>query len=171
LSDYFAERGQIANSDFTVILSEVQVETTEGSIPRVIAFVNANGLPRSVRNQLTKAGVKIFKADPVEDHAEIAAANFRASPEQQEAYLGGQISKVNSAVMNNLPCSQNCADSYTGYIGREDVTISTADRGILSNGEVVTRSVAAELRAAGGGEMYAGLVDPAVIDEPEGYQP
>jgi RHS repeat-associated protein len=171
LSDYFTAHGQIANGDFTLILSEVQVETSEGSIPRVIAFANANGLPKSLRNQLTQAGVKIFKADPVEDHAEIAAANFRASPEQQEAYLGGQISKVNSAVMNNLPCSIKCANNFTEYIGNEDVTIGTTDRGITADGNVITSSVAARMRAAGDGEMYAGLVDPAIFDNPEGYQP
>lgn len=97
LADYFAQRGQIANQDFSLILSQVEIETPNGPIERVIAFVNNNGHPSSLRNQLNNAGVKIFKADAVENHAEIAAASFRESAEQQEAFLGGQISKVNSA--------------------------------------------------------------------------
>lgn len=77
--------------------------------------------------------------------------------------------------MNNLPCSEACANAYTKYIGREDVTIGAEDRGILADGKVITGSVAAEARAVGEGDLYAGLLRQSILDEigadPEGEQP
>lgn len=71
----------------------------------------------------------IYQADDFEGHAEIAAANYRNDVAAQVEDLGGPITQVNSAVMNNGACSTACAQALTSYIDREDVTISRGGRG------------------------------------------
>jgi hypothetical protein len=106
-SSYVSEAGPIANSRFTLLLSEV--ETSSGPMVRFVAFVNyKGGLPRSLARELTDEGYTIYRADPFENHAEIAAQNYRADTGAQVEDLGGPIRSVTSAVMNNEACSEQC---------------------------------------------------------------
>jgi len=150
LNEYFSEQGTIANSRFTIMLSEVEVSTPQGPLLRIVAFVSKNGLPRSLTRQLTNAGVTIYRADPFEDHAEIAAQNYRADVAQQTEDLGGPIGRVNAAVMNNGACSVECAQGITKYIGEDGVTIQPDDRGYYG-GQVITSEYMSDLRSEFGG--------------------
>jgi hypothetical protein len=59
--------------------------------------------------------------------------------------------------MNNVPCKQECADDLNSYIQRDDITITTEDRGFLGNGEVITPEFSEELRQIGRGDMFRAL--------------
>ena len=179
LNDYLGAEGPIANKYFTLLLSEVEVQETPDGPPvlRLVAFANSNGLPDDLENALTEQGVQIYEADPFERHAEIAAQNFRADPEAQQDVLGGTITRVNSAVMNNGACSTECADGLTSYIGREDVTVQVGGRGVLGD-EVLNPAEMASLRNEFGGVSNVEAMiqaSPTAADategDVEGYEP
>jgi RHS repeat-associated protein len=179
LNDYLGAEGPIANKYFTLLLSEVEVQETPDGPPvlRLVAFANSNGLPDDLENALTEQGVQIYEADPFERHAEIAAQNFRADPEAQQDVLGGTITRVNSAVMNNGACSSECADGLTSYIGREDVTVQVGGRGVLGD-EVLNPAEMASLRNEFGGVSNVEAMiqaSPTAADategDVEGYEP
>jgi hypothetical protein len=150
LNGYFSQEGSIASTRFTIVLSEVEVETPQGLLTRLVAFASKGGIPRSLQTQLTNEGVTIYRADPFEGHAEIAAQNYRADVAAQQEDLGGPISKVNSAVMNNGACSAECAQGLTDYIGRSDVTIEPGDQG-YNAGQVLTPRYMSDLQSEFGG--------------------
>jgi RHS repeat-associated protein len=145
----------------TIILAEVQVETPKGPEIRTIAFVNYKGrIPSSLLQELEDNGVQVLRADEFENHPEIAASVFRNDPQAQVSRLGGTITEVRQYVQNNLPCSQECADAATSFIGRDDVTITQDDRGFVDGGnglEIIDREVAADFRFMGNGSLYDGL--------------
>jgi hypothetical protein len=153
LEKYFASQAPQAASRFTVVMSEVEVETSAGPVQRLVAFVSKSGLPRQLENELDNQGVTIIEADQlpgVQGHAEVAAQQFRADTEAQVEDLGGPITKVNSAVMNNGACSAECAQALTDYIDREGVTVVPGGRGVLGD-EVLNPAEMAALRAEYGG--------------------
>jgi RHS repeat-associated protein len=174
LNNYFNEQGAVANSRFTIVLSEVEVESADGPLLRLVAFVSKGGLPRSLQTQLADEGVTIYQADPFEGHAEIAAQNYRADTALQEQDLGGPISKVNAAVMNNGACSAECAQGLTNYIGRDGVNIQPGDQGYYE-GQVLTPQYMSELQSEFGGasEFEAIIQDtlPMAGAAGEGDQP
>jgi hypothetical protein len=73
MNNYFTGEGSLANSRFTLLLSEVEVGTSEGPLLRIVGLVSKSGLPPSLENELTDQDVTIFEADQFENHAEIAA--------------------------------------------------------------------------------------------------
>jgi len=101
MNNYFTTSGSVANTRFTILLSEVEVETPQGSLLRIVAFVSKSGIPESLETALTNYGVTIYEAYPFEGHAEIAVQNYRADTAAQQEDLGGPITKVNNAIMNN----------------------------------------------------------------------
>ena len=175
LNNYFSQEGSIANGRFTILLSEVEVQTPEGLLTRLVAFVSKGGVPRSLQTQLTNEGVTVYRADPFEGHAEIAAQNYRADVSAQEEDLGGPISSVNNAVMNNGACSAVCAQGLTDYIGQEGVTIEPGDQGYYA-GQVLTPEYLSNLQGEFGGvsEFQALIQDSLPMDSAiggEGEQP
>jgi RHS repeat-associated protein len=119
------------NYDFTAILSEVEVKTASGDLQsRLIIFVSKGNLPKQLRDLWGKT-IKIIKATPQENHAEMAARDTRRDIALQEQELDGKIVQVNGAVMNNGACSSACAEALTEYIGDPDVTIQEGGFGFL----------------------------------------
>lgn len=162
LGKYFKGTPQ-ANKDVTVMLSEVEVQTENAQgqvveVPRVVAFTSKAGLPRNVLRQLQSEGVTVVRATPQENHAEIAARDFRENPIGQQVVLGGKVTKVDGVVQNNLPCD-DCQEEQAreAYIGRKDITLTPKDRGFLPNGQKLDPEYTAKLRASGEGDIFQGL--------------
>lgn len=128
---YFKEFGAIKNRNFTAILSEVEVQTGSGIEGRTIVFVSQGGLPKILQRIFEKMNVQVVRATPEEGHAEIAAKDFREDIGEQEEALGGRITGVNAAVMNNGACSDACGEAITKYVDDEDVTISKGGLGFV----------------------------------------
>jgi hypothetical protein len=52
MNNYFTGEGSLANSRFTLFLSEVEVETSEGPLLGIVAFVSKCGLPPRSKKSL-----------------------------------------------------------------------------------------------------------------------
>ena len=178
LSRYFAGRPPQANGDFTFMLSEVDVETASGVVvPRVIGFVSSGGLPRALRLELQNSDILVLRANGTgqQGHAEVAARDYAQNEFDQQLTLNGKLVRVNSAVMNNTPCSQDCADAFNSYsnTGRgedeDQMTITTEDRGFLPDGQIIDPAYADELRAQTGGiNVFNGLAEEGMAEADDG---
>ena len=165
LKAFYAAKPAVVNVDFTIMLSEVDIETSPGvTVPRVLAFTSQN-LPRTLLAQLENGGIKVFRTQVGSGHAEISAQTLADNELQQEIDLQGKIVRVNSAIMNNTPCSQECVNAFNNYanVGRGSenaIKITSVDRGFTSTGEIVNPAVAARLRTLGGGSnVFGGLAE------------
>ena len=115
LNGYLKENGNgninggLVNKDFTVIISRVQVSTSEGPLTRIVAYVSGSGLPKELEEKLDEYGVKIYEADPSLPRplgdAEFLARDYRDAVDVQQEDLGGPITEVGDTIMNNGACS------------------------------------------------------------------
>jgi len=77
--------------------------------------------------------------------------------------------------VNNLPCSQDCADAFTSYAntGRgedeDQMTITTEDRGFLPSGQIIDPDYADEIMSQGGGiNVFSGLAEEGMEEGEDG---
>ncbi|TDD27270.1 hypothetical protein E1287_34920 [Actinomadura sp. KC06] len=144
-----AQRG-----NFTVLLSRVTVQTSDGPVPRVVAFTSQSGLPKDLERDLTRYGVTIYKAPGAPSgstagHAEQAAANFRANVAQQIKDLGGRIISVHTAFTTSRICSRQCEGNINKFIGDPAKSVKMGSNGMVE-GTQVTGQLLKNLRSAFG---------------------
>jgi RHS repeat-associated protein len=173
-----ALRNGIRNRDGTIILSSVTVDVPGyGLVNRLVAFINNKAsFPRYVLNALNGLGIQIYRATPAENHAEMAARDFRYNQALQRSSLGGIVTQVNAAIMNNQACSQACATALTQYIGNPRVLIGQYGRGFISTAgggiTVFSKAVVKQLLYLyGAGYTYQAIssyVDDVILALPPG---
>ncbi|MFJ9461598.1 RHS repeat domain-containing protein [Kitasatospora sp. NPDC101447] len=136
----YMKKNFFANTRFTMILSEVEVEGPNNlSIPRTVAFVSQGGLTsdQALLEKMTELGVTVYQIGPPksekgnpEGHAENAARRFRDDEKAQRRDLGGRIKSVNSAIMNTYACSAKCAENITKFVNDPSVKIEEGGLGV-----------------------------------------
>ncbi|MFJ9448086.1 ricin-type beta-trefoil lectin domain protein [Kitasatospora sp. NPDC101235] len=136
----YMKKNFFANVRFTMILSEVQVENSNGLVvPRVVAFVSQGGLvsDQALLEKMTELGVTVYQIGPPksekgnpEGHAENAARRFRDDEKAQQRDLGGRIKGVNSAIMNTYACSSKCAENLTKFVNDPSIKIEEGGLGV-----------------------------------------
>jgi RHS repeat-associated protein len=148
----------------TIILVRRQVVFDSGENDIVTAYLS-NTADKGVEEDLLQAGIRVVRADPFEDHAEMAAAeeaNFGYINSPTEGW--GWAGVVRDWIQNNLPCSIACADAGTEAINTPFnigvQLIVKATRGFLTfrggSTEIITQDVWAEYTAIGSGDPFAG---------------
>lgn len=159
LVDYFRKFGQIKHDNFTAILAQVTIKTSQGLQDRPIVFVSKDGLPKILRNWFEADGIPIIQATDAQDHAEVAAESFRLHPALQDRVLGGEIDWVDAAIGTNRICTYNpsCPGAFTKFIGDPDIVMHALDQGFicLPGGRVIvfsTREIEWDRGAFGGDE-------------------
>jgi RHS repeat-associated protein len=169
--EYYSTYGNsYYGSKFTIILSEVEVQTPEGLVIKTVAYANSGGIPQQLQQLLGEAGVPILQAPDVAgaNHAEMAAEELTTNSQEQDEFLGGKLTDVVSAISNNYPCTtygEACAKAFTEYANygaggqgaaeKPSVQITQQDRGAVQ-GEVIGPETSQEASQIGEFEPAAG---------------
>ncbi|MGW0886121.1 golvesin C-terminal-like domain-containing protein [Streptomyces sp. NPDC002671] len=133
-------------SNYTAIASRVNVRVGGNGLSRTVVFLSSKAQPKQLQGMLDELednGIVVIQAAPGtgrsgKGHAEGAAAALRNSPELQEEWLGGRITRVYSALSAIKVCSEKCGEDLTEFIGEEGVNISEDDSGLLEGGIYTT---------------------------------
>jgi RHS repeat-associated protein len=152
LGEYIEGQPGPARGNFTVVLTEVEVETSYGPTPRVVAFVSQGGIPDKLNKQLEAAGITVYQAAPApkgstEGHAESAAAALRANIGQQIKDLGGRIVNVRSAFSTSRICGADCRDNLNKFINDPSKSVREGTNGMIE-GEAIDDSLLRKVRGA-----------------------